>query len=264
MPGRFRNPVIARAIRCRMRATAAHRRTHPATRAMRLNMAVLAEISRACVVNDPVNDKDQIESPGQEHFPNFPLALRLQGGSARVSRPRHIATGKWNVAEMADIAGLSRPSARRWREQAHCRRVPFPHKICRAPGFAALTSVPVEQWRALAETRDRTQRLLSAGVGTGRERNGTRPHRRRRAQRLARCFAESNWRRSERPGKRTGAADRPVAGRLAVARLQDPPARFGEREPLRHAVHAAARSRRCRGSRERLDERGARARARMR
>jgi hypothetical protein len=28
----------------------------------------------------PVNDKDQIESPTQEHFPNFPLALRSWGG----------------------------------------------------------------------------------------------------------------------------------------------------------------------------------------
>src|SRR6202041_1224833 len=57
---------------------------------------------------------------------------------------------KWNVAEMAEIAGLSRPSA----DDGADERVPAtevsPQNSPRA-GFSALASIPVEEWRALAD-----------------------------------------------------------------------------------------------------------------
>src|SRR6202041_2712945 len=57
---------------------------------------------------------------------------------------------KWNVAEMAEIAGLSRPSA----DDGADERVPAtevsPQNSPRA-GFSALASIPVDEWRALAE-----------------------------------------------------------------------------------------------------------------
>src|SRR6202041_1731101 len=57
---------------------------------------------------------------------------------------------KWNVAEMAEIAGLSRPSA----DGGADKRVPaaeVPPQNSPRAGFAALASIPVEEWRALAE-----------------------------------------------------------------------------------------------------------------
>src|SRR5258708_28801820 len=73
------------------------------------NGRCVAEIFARTGRQYPVNAKDQIESPGQEHFPKLPLALRLQdeGGVTPASH----CDGKWNVVETADIAGLSRPSA---------------------------------------------------------------------------------------------------------------------------------------------------------
>ena len=86
--------------------------------------------------------------------------------------------------------------------------------------------------RAMARARDarrRAERLLSARLGIGDQRIRARPRRRVRAGRVERC-------------RRT---DRPDAGHFDVARLQDPPARVGQRRSLWHAFDAAARSRPC-------------------
>ena len=54
------------------------------------------------------------------------------------------------MAETADIAGLSRPSANDGTGQCMLAAAIPPHNSPRA-GFAALASIPVEDWRALAE-----------------------------------------------------------------------------------------------------------------
>ena len=77
--------------------------------------------------------------------------------------------------------------------------------------------------------RRRAERLLSARLGIGGERLRARPHRRLRARRVERCLSP-----------RLAGADRPDAGRLAVARLQDSPARAGQR-----AIPMARFARRC-------------------
>jgi CelD/BcsL family acetyltransferase involved in cellulose biosynthesis len=97
----------------------------------------------------PINDKDQIESPRQGHFPNFPLALRPQGRAAAGLNLAWMRAGKRNVAEMADIAGLSRPPAND--ADPRPRAVSVSTQGLQRAGFTALTAVPVGEWRALAE-----------------------------------------------------------------------------------------------------------------
>jgi Acetyltransferase (GNAT) domain len=128
-------------------------RRFPANRAIAPGYATTRrDPSREARHQCPVNDKDQIEFPRQEHFPNFPLALRLHQ-DAKKRGPYACVTsrrGKRNVAELADIAGLSRPSADDGADR-RMRAAAASAQNLQHDGFTALTSVPVAEWRALAE-----------------------------------------------------------------------------------------------------------------
>src|ERR1700688_340127 len=114
---------------------------------MRLNGHYVADISRACVVNPRLTIKIKLNLRPRA-FSELSASVALLGRKARVSRPRHIATG--NVAEMAEIAGLSRPSADNGANKRLPARADSAQNSPRA-GFAALAAVPVEEWRTLAE-----------------------------------------------------------------------------------------------------------------
>jgi GNAT acetyltransferase-like protein len=114
---------------------------------MRLNGHYVADISRACVVNPRLTIKIKLNLRPRA-FSELSASVALLGRKARVSRPRHIAAG--NVAEMAEIAGLSRPSADNGANKRLPARADSAQNSPRA-GFAALAAVPVEEWRTLAE-----------------------------------------------------------------------------------------------------------------
>ena len=144
-------------------------------------------------------------------------------------------------------------------DRAVVRRTPViaakrPQPAAASPDWRRLCAARGDRREPMARarrTRHRAERLLSARLGIGGERLGARPHRRLGARRMERCLAVV---------RRRGAPDRPDARDLDVARLQDPAARAGQRRSLRHAVHAAARSRHGRGCRRRIDAAGAQGR----
>ena len=58
--------------------------------------------------------------------------------------------GKRNVAEMADIAGLSHPSPNGGADK-YAPTTPVSAAVLQRAGFTGLTAIPVEEWHALAE-----------------------------------------------------------------------------------------------------------------
>jgi hypothetical protein len=79
----------------------------------------------------PVNDKDQIESSPQQHFPNFPLASRFQDAESAGHRARVILldgeTGTWLKWLTLLVCRADRPAMAQ--TSAH-QPQPLSHRIC--------------------------------------------------------------------------------------------------------------------------------------
>ena len=146
---------------------------------------------------------------------------------------------------MADIAGLSRPSAKDGADQ-RARAVSVSTQNLQRAGFMALTAIPIEEWRALAERAIEPNGYYLpawelAVNASARGRTGV--------------LALGAWREASLVPDEAAAPDRPVAGRLRCGAPAKSPARFGKRQPLRHAVHTVAGPWSGRGSREGFAER---------
>jgi hypothetical protein len=78
------------------------------------------------------------------------FVMRTSDQAEAPANPFFLRTGKRNVAEMADIAGRPRPSRHDGADKrAHPASVS--RRDLQRRGFTALTAIPVEEWRALAE-----------------------------------------------------------------------------------------------------------------
>ena len=148
--------------------------------------------------------------------------------------------GNGDVVEIANSAAVGRASTKDAAASAQRRTAVSPDGDALAP----LTAVAAGQWRALAERAIEPNGYYLpdwelAVNASARGRTGV--------------SALSAW--SDASSAADGAARliglMPVD--LDVARLQDPPARAGQRRSLRHAVHAAARSRHGRDAAARID-----------
>jgi CelD/BcsL family acetyltransferase involved in cellulose biosynthesis len=104
-----------------------------------------------------INDKDQIEFPAQEPFPNFPLAWTFKDlGKAQAHAGAFLyRTGELDVADTADIADLPHPSrndgADRYAHAADVSAQAVSTQTLQHAGFTPLTGIPLDAWRALAE-----------------------------------------------------------------------------------------------------------------
>ncbi len=126
------------------------------------------------------------------------------------------------MADIADTAMVRRASIK----DATDNRAPSDAAAPHASALIPLTEIPIDQWQALAERaiEPNGYYLPEWELAVNASAQG-------------RTGASALARMERRP------VDRADAGGLAVARLQNPAAGAGQRPPLRHAVHAAARSR---------------------